>query len=163
MRMVLAAAAALAVFTVAGCDINSGTPKDAKVGCNCVPPPAAAPAPPAAAPAYAPPRHRWHRLAYADDGVHGYAWRREYSEISVATYDYRSDSHSYVMGDSADSGGGYAAGRAGHGGWVDRYGRAHGGASTGDAVHGDDTRTAYRARMAPWRGYDIDCPDDDRH
>ncbi len=164
MRMVLAAAAALAVFTVAGCDINTGTPKETKVGCNCTTPPAATPAPPAAEPYDAPPpaphRYRWHRHFYAPvyDSVHGYAWRREYSEISVETYDYHSDSHSYVMGEGAYAGGDAYAGGAEHGGWTDAYGRAHGGA--GDAVHGD-ARTVYRARMAPWRGYDIDCPDDD--
>ena len=175
MRMVLAAAAALAVFTVAGCDINTGTPKETKVGCNCTTPPAATPAPPASEPYYAPPaprHHRWHGHGYARTygGVHGYAWRRDYSEISVETYDYRSDSHSYVTGESSDSGtysgaGAYAGGGAGgseHGGWVDGYGRGHGGATAGDAVH-DDRAIVDRARMAPWRGYDIDCPDNDPH
>ena len=174
MRMVLAAAAALAVFTVAGCDINTGTPKETKVGCNCTTPPAATPAPPAGEPYYEPPHHhhRWYghgtTRSYGG-GVHGYAWRREYSEFSVQTYDYHSDSHSYVMGGEDSSayaggstyaGGGAYAGGGVHGGWVDGYGRGHGGATAGDAAH-YETATADRARLAPWRGYDIDCPDND--
>ncbi|MEJ0024493.1 MAG: hypothetical protein WDN01_00580 [Rhizomicrobium sp.] len=166
MRIFLAAAATLAVFTVAGCDVNTGTPKDAKVGCNCTPPPVATPpAPTAGEPDYAPPpthRHRWHRRRYAYDGVHGYAWRREYSEISVATYDYRSDSHSYITGGHTYAGGGaYDGGGAVHGGgWVDGYGRAYGGGD--DAAH-HETAAGDRARLHPWHGYDADCPDNDPH
>ncbi len=163
MRMVLAAAAALAVFAVAGCDINTGTPKETKVGCNCTAAPAATP--PAAVTDDTPPRphhhHRWHGYGRNTGRAHGYAWRRDYSEISVATYDYRSDSHSYVTGgetDSAGGGGGTYTGGSVHGGWVDGYGRGHGGA--GDGAH-DDRATVDRARLAPWRGYDIDCPDND--
>jgi len=163
MRMVLAAAAALAVFTVAGCDINTGTPKETKVGCNCTLPPAASPVLPTPAGDDTPPTHRYrhhgHGYGRSYGSIHGYAWRREYSEYSVATYDYRSDSHSYVMGGDSYAGGGVYRGGGAHGGWVDAYGRAHG----GDAAH-FETATADRARMAPWRGYDIDCPDNDpRH
>ena len=60
----------------------------------------------------------------------------------------------------ASAGGG--AGGAEHGGWVDGYGRGHGGATAGDSAH-YDSATVDRARMAPWRGYDIDCPDNDPH
>ncbi|MEI9991598.1 MAG: hypothetical protein WDM86_16330 [Rhizomicrobium sp.] len=156
MRIILAAAAALAVFTVAGCDINTGPAKDTKVGCNCATPPAATPTPTGEADTPPPPRHRWHRHGdrHVYGGGHGYAWRREYSEISVATYDYHSDSRSYVMG-----GGDYAGGGAAHGnGWVDGYGRAYGGGADHHETAADD-----RARLHPWHGYDADCPDNDPH
>ena len=167
MRIVFTAAAALAVLMAAGCDINTGPAREAKVDCHCtaVAPPAA-PIAEAAAPGH---RHRWYHHAYSYGGSYaghrGYAWRREYSEVSVATYDYRSDSHSYVMGETDDETGGasaYADGAA-HGGggaqgWVDGHGRDYGGAAMGDAVH-HESESSDAARMKPWHGYDVDCPD----
>jgi hypothetical protein len=73
MRIVFAAAAALAVFSAAGCDINTGPAREAKVDCHC-----AAVAPPAApvadtTPAAPTHRHRWYRHAdgYARSGGRG--------------------------------------------------------------------------------------------
>lgn len=172
MRVILAAAAALALFTVSGCDINTGPPKTAKVECNC-----ATPAPPAGmrpSTAYAPPetpyRYRAHRHGYgiARWSGHSYYWRREYSEISVATYDYHSDSHSYTMAGGGGSYGAsaYAAAGAYAGGyhavdhgWVDGYGRGHdGGATAGTPVH-YETNGRSGGRGDVWHGYDVDCPD----
>lgn len=156
MRIRLAAAAALAVLTVSGCDINTGAPRTAKADCNCTPAPTAAPAPPQETARYAPPpHHRRHHRSYAYGG--GYAWRSEYSEVSVETYDYRSDSRAYVTGGIGETGYGESGGGGAHGGWVDGYGRAHGDAGT--AVH---DRAAGRRRLDPWHGYDADCPDQAR-
>lgn len=153
MRVLWTAAVALIALTVSSCDINT-TPKTAKVECNC-----AAPAAPSAyTPPPAPIRHPHRGYARATGGGHGHVWRREYSEISVFTYDYHSDSSGYSVGGHA-SGGGYAAdgggAAAGGGVWVDGYGRRHG---TGGAVPPADDR----ARMAPWHGYDATCPDPDK-
>ena len=191
MRIILVAAA-IAALAVSGCDINTGPPKTAKVECNC-----AAPAPEGLRPstAYAPPamhdRYRGyaHHSGYgtARGGGHSHYWRREYSEVSVATYDYHSDSHSYVMGGGDSSGvsayayaaaGGYGgggayAGGSEHGGggyhvvdhgWVDGYGRGHdgGGATTGTPVH-FETHSGGHGRGAVWHGYDVDCPDKPTH
>ncbi|MEI9995012.1 MAG: hypothetical protein WDM91_10490 [Rhizomicrobium sp.] len=161
MRVILAAAAALAVLTVSGCDINTGTPRTEKVTCNCATP---APAvPPAGARSGEAPRPQarvhHHRDWRAAPG-HGYAyrWHREYAEVSVQTYDYHSDSHSYYQG--GERGGAYGA--------TDGYA---GGAHRGDHDRGDedgapvhDRRAAdERERLHPWHGYDADCPDQDRH
>jgi hypothetical protein len=157
MRIARFVAGALAVFALAGCDINTGPAKPAQTGCNCTTPPP--PAPPAyEPPAYEPPvphtHWRYHTRRYA--GAHGYAWRREYAELSVETYDYRSSSRSYVTDEGAYAGGSYAGGAVHGAGWVDGYGRAHGGGDAGVPVH---SNVADRARAAVWRGYDIDCPD----
>jgi hypothetical protein len=178
-RILLAAAAALAVFTVAGCDINTGAPKPAQSTCNCggAQPPPQASVPPAPE-SYAPPEHRHHAQSrhYADRGhdrgAHSYYWRRSYSEVAVQTYDYHSDSSSTVIGDDGDRRdyhhegheGGDANAGAEHGeGWVDGYGRRHDGgeASIGEPVH--DNGRGDGARLHPWHGYDADCPDDDSH
>jgi len=160
MRVILAAAAALAALTVSGCDINTG-PKTAPVACNC-----ATPAPPPTGmrgsddttpPATAHHHRHAHRYATSYGGGHAYYWRREYSEVSVQTYDYHSDSHSYAMG-GGDEGGGSAGASAyasSGGAWVDGYGRGHGGATAGTAVSGGDEH----GRLKPWHGYDVDCPD----
>jgi hypothetical protein len=167
MRVIMAATAVLAALAVSGCDINTG-PKTAPVACNC-----AAPAPPPTVAAgngdtTPPARHRHrhaHRYAASYGGGQAYYWRREYSEVSVQTYDYRSGSHSYAMdesgGDDTGGSGGASAyassGGSTEGGWVDGYGRGHGGA--GAAVGGGDER----GRLKPWHGYDIDCPDKPAH
>ncbi len=171
MRAILTACAALAALSLASCDINTGTPNNAQAGCHCTAPPPA-PVPPAAGTetAYAPPppaHHRHHGGVYAYGGHgrysgHGsYYWRREFSEVSVQTYEYHSDSRSYASdGAYAGSGtygeGGATAGDSVHGeGWVDGYGRAHGGATAGSAVHYEhDGR-----RRSVWHGYNEDCPD----
>ncbi|HXC54509.1 MAG TPA: hypothetical protein VNU97_04390 [Rhizomicrobium sp.] len=178
MRIILAAAAALAALTVSGCDIDTGPPKTAKVECNCAQPPQSAAALPPdmrGSTAYPPPaRHyRWHGRRYAG-GVHGYYWRREYAELSVSTYDYHSDSHSYYQGDrggsaasayayagaAAYAGGASYGGAAVHGG--DGFTRVEGGATIGAPTH-YETHADDRARLHPWHGYDADCPDQDRH
>ena len=186
MRIILAAALSLIAVSVTGCDINT-TPKTTQVGCNCTVPPA----PPAATP-YPPPApadfHRHarggshHGYARWSGGGHTYYWRREYAEMSVFTYDYHSGSHSYSTG---GHGGGYsgasayayaAAGASGGGGAYAGGGSGY----VGDAVHGDDgyravpgatagdpahydTRGHGGARMDPWHGYDVDCPDPANH
>lgn len=165
MRAILGVAAALAVLTVSGCDINSGPAKTAKVDCNCTAPPQAATTPPPdMRGAYAPPtvHYRWrgHAHRYAGGG-HSYYWRREFAEISVATYDYHSDSHSYYQGYQGTAGGSDASAYAGGGAHGDDgYRRVDGGATAGEPAyyetHGDD-----RARLHPWHGYDADCPDQD--
>lgn len=207
MRVILVTAAALAALTLSGCDINT-TPKTAKVECNCTPP-----APPPVAThdddyGPPPPDHDHYRDRYRGHGGshHGYArwhggghshyWRREYSEMSVFTYDYHSDSHSYETGGGhggggasayayaaagayagggayagagAHTGGGLYAGGGGDGyhvvehGWVDGYGRSHGGdAYTGDPAH-YETAPDDRGRRSVWHGYDEDCPDPAGH
>jgi hypothetical protein len=178
MRVIVALAGAVLALSLSGCDMRGGDQKQA--ACNCATAPVAPPVA-AATPtpdmrgstAYTPPeeprpyhhRHRAHGTGYGG-GHHGYAWHREYSEISVAMYDYHSASTStYVGGDTGgydhhghgDHDGGYHD--ADHG-WIDGYGRGHGG-YVGDAVHhetgGDD------GRDRPWHGYDADCPDDPHH
>src|SRR5258707_13857466 len=141
MRAILTACAALAALSLTSCDINTGTPKTAQVDCHCATPPPVAGTPDMrGSTGYEPPpvrhRRRYHGYAYAGHGSyngHSHYWRREDSELSVATYDYHSDSHSYVMGDSggayAEGGGGAYVGGAVHGGWVDGYGPGHGGAT----------------------------------
>ncbi len=180
MRLALAAFTAMAVLAVSGCDINTGTPREAKVECNCATPTRAIPGTPDMRGSEGPlSRHRRHYRAasYSQGDRHGYAWRREYSELSVETYDYRSSSRSYSTGESGgeSSGGadayayaGASAGGSGDGyrvverGWVDGYGRTHGGgAAAGTPVH-YETSARDGARMHPWHGYDADCPDKDR-
>ncbi|MBS0471060.1 MAG: hypothetical protein JSR60_08320 [Proteobacteria bacterium] len=154
MRVLWTAAVALIALTVSSCDINT-TPKTAKVECNCAAP--AVPGPSAYTPPPAAP-HRSHHRGYAHATGHGHYWRREYSEISVFTYDYHSDSSGYAAGGSGHANGntGYATGGgAAAGVWVDGYGRRHG---TGGTVPPADDR----ARMAPWHGYDATCPDPDK-
>jgi hypothetical protein len=170
MRVILAAAAALAAVTVSGCDLHSGPAKPAQVTCNCTAP-ATPPAGMRGSTAYAPPpaaprRHRGYHHEYDIarwSGGHSHVWRREYAEVSVVTYDYHSGSRSY----DTDAGGGAYTGDAVHGGdgyhgaahgWVDGYGRGHGG---GESVR-DDTPADGRGRRDPWRGYDALCPDRER-
>ena len=170
-RILLAAFATLAVFTVSGCDISTGPQKPAQTTCNCTPP---TPPQQAAVPSepYAPPEHRhrhsWHTAYGGGDHAHGYYWHRSYSEVAVQTYDYHSDSSSTVMGEDDHRGyyhrDGYDTGGTAHGeSWVDGYGRHHDGGSAvvGDAAH-RETGSDDAARLHPWRGYDVDCPDDDR-
>ncbi len=177
MRPILAATAILAVFTVSGCDINTGGGKPASADCHCAAPVAAAPAPVATTASAAPAeyhhryhyRHRGYGARYAGWHAHGYYWRKEYSEISVATYDYHGGSHSYYVGGheggaSAYAGAGEHGGGDYHavdGGWVDGFGRGHGG-HAGTPVH-YEARADEHDRMKPWHGYDADCPDGDDH
>jgi hypothetical protein len=150
MRVIWTAAAALIALCVSGCDINT-TPKTAKVECNCT----TSPAPPAGMrgsdedvppPPY---RHRHGHGGYARYHDRGHSWRREYSEISVFTYDYHSDSYGGTMG-GASGGASVYAGTSGGG--------AVSGAAAQDTPPADD-----RARLKPWRGYDVDCPDKPAH
>lgn len=153
MRMVLAAAAGLAALALTSCDINTGATR--KADCNCTPAPATAPVPPAQTASYAPPpEHRRHHRSYAYGGARSYVWRREYSEVSVETYDYHSDSRSYAMGGESysRSGGERIVDGGAHEGRGDD--RPHGDAGT--PVHYE---TAGHSRMDPWHGYDVDCPD----
>ena len=178
MRVILATAAALIAVTLSGCDINTGPPKTAKVECNCAAPVAAPPAGiSGGGTTYAPPpeRHyRWHRHphSYAHWSGHSYYWRREYSEVSVQTYDYHSTSTStYTDGGTYGGGDAYASGEVyGDGGyhtadrgWIDGYGRSHdGGATTGEPVH-YETHGGGHSRGDVWHGYDVDCPDPAQH
>lgn len=169
MRVILAAAAVLAALTVSSCDINT-SPRQAKVECNCPPAPPPAGMRPATTPPASSHHHDRHRYARSGgythwSGGHSYDWRKEYSEVSVVTYDYRSGSHAYEM--EGGSSGAYAYAESGaytgsgayagaQGGWVDGYGRGHGGATAGAPVHYDSHGGA---RLKPWHGYDADCPD----
>jgi hypothetical protein len=173
MRVILTAAAALAVIMVSGCDINTGPAKTAKVECNCAGTPPAGMRP---STAYAPPaepyHHRWHRehhgtgtASWHGGGSHSYYWRREYAELSVATYDYHSTSHSYYMsgGDGGGSSGASAYAYAGaySGGSAYAGAGAHGGDSYdhhGDG-HYDRHGDGYHAVPHGWvdgygRGHD---------
>lgn len=182
MRVILALAGAAVALSLSGCDINTNGQKQANCNCAATPaaPPVAATTPPdmRGSTAFMPPearpyshRHRTRERGYAYGGGHHgyYYWRKEYSEISVATYDYHSGSTStYFGGDAYHGGGDY---RGGHGergdgyrgaeyGWIDGYGRGHG-AHVGDAVHYDGGTAD--GRDHPWHGYDADCPDDPHH
>jgi hypothetical protein len=186
MRVILALAGAAVALSLSGCDINTNGQKQAN--CNCVPAPVAPPVATTGTPdlrgstAYRPPEeprpvhHRHRERGYAYDGGGGhhgyYYWRREYSEVSVAMYDYHSGSTSSYFGFTGGGvyhgGGDYHGGHGehdGHGGgyhgtdhgWIDGYGRGHGG-YTGDAVHYESR--ADDGRDHPWHGYDADCPGD---
>src|SRR3569832_989569 len=184
MRVFLALAGAAIALSLSGCDMRGGNQKQTNNNSAATPTtapvPATQPAPDMrGSTAYMPPeehhtyhhRYRYRPRGYATGGGHHgyYYWRKEYSEISVATYDYHSGSTStYFGGDAYHGGGDYHGGHGGHGdgyhdadhGWIDGYGRGHGGAA-GDAVHyeshGDDGRDHI------WHGYDADCPDDPHH
>ncbi len=197
MRVILAAAATLAVIMVSGCDINTGPARTARVECHCAgTPPAGMRDSTASAPPAETYHHRWHRephhaAGYASwhGGSHAHYWRREYAELSVATYDYRSTSHSYYLnggesGGTPDAsayayagayGGGSAYAGAGtqDGGYSDRHGDGyrpvpHGWVDGyGRAHDGGDAGAPVQVdgphRRDPWHGYDVDCPDDARH
>lgn len=176
MRVLLALTGAAMALALSGCDINTNGQKQTACNCAATPPaaPVAATTPPdmRGSTAYMPPEEPWpyhhrHRHAghgYAYSGHHGYYWRREYSEISVATYDYHSGSTSrffgYTGGDAYHGGGDYHGEHDGadHG-WIDGYGRSHGGYA-GGAVRRE---TGSDGRDRPWHGYDADCPDDPHH
>jgi len=182
MRVILALAGAAVALSLSGCDINTNGQKQAN--CNCATTPPAAPPVATANPpdmrgstAYMPPEeprpyhrhHRSHGRGYAyGGGHHGYHyWRREYSEISIAAYDYHSGSTSTYFGyTGGGTHGDYHGGSHGEhdggyhevdGGWIDGYGRGHG----GEAVHYESGADDGRGR--PWHGYDADCPDDPHH
>ncbi len=160
MRGIVTACAALAALSLTGCDINTGAPKTVQADCHCTNLPAAAPPVTSGDTDYEPrPAHRHsHRHGYADSGsAHSYSWRREYSEVSVATYDYRSDSRSYTIGASDAAYSGDSAGGESHGGLVDD----HDSATAGEPVH--RAQGDRHGRLSPWHGYDADCPDRDRH
>jgi hypothetical protein len=78
------------------------------------------------------------------------------------SYDYRSTSRVIYRSTSyGDSNGAYASeifsgNRDGYDqSWEDGYGRTHRGARL--------SRGEFYARMDPWHGYDVDCPDGDHH
>jgi hypothetical protein len=176
MRVILALASATVALSLSGCDIRGGDQKPA-TACNCATPPAAAttttpPPDMRGSTAYMPPaiHHRRHYrprgYAYGS-GHHGtYYWRKEYSEVSVAMYDYHSGSTSSYFGGESYGGDDYHGGHGGGGyhgaahGWIDGYGRGHDG-YVGDAVHHESGADDGRDR--PWHGYDADCPDDPHH
>lgn len=210
MRTLAVLAAATVALALSGCDINT-SPRTAKAECGCCscPTQAAPPTRTAATPpmpdddmrgsdAYEPrPYRRHHHRGYdryrphRDRGYsrwngHSYYWRREYSEMSIYTYDYRSASTSTYVGATAGAAAGasayayagagagaYAGAGAGAstgggyrvvpGGWQDGYGRWHDGRATaGDPAHYEPTGSGDGgSRMQPWHGYDADCPDDD--
>jgi hypothetical protein len=158
MRAILTACAALAALCLTSCDSNTGTPKAAKVECNCAPPAQTAGVPDLRGNEAAPRPHQRH-YGHARYTYPGHAWRREYSEISVETYDYHSDSRSFAMADGGAYAGGSGEGyRAVEHGWIDGYGRSHGGGATAGASVDYDGRT----RRDTWHGYDAECPDKDR-
>jgi hypothetical protein len=129
---------ALALLAVSSCDSNNPAPKQATVVCNCATPqaPAALTAPEPTVEPMAPHRAGHHRVA----GRHGpnYRSHREYADAAVFTYNYHSDSHSYYQGEPRGH-------RDGHDG-------------SGYILPANDAQ----ARMQPWHGYDVDCPDDKR-
>lgn len=159
MRAIWAACAAVAALSLTSCDIDTGKP--AQTACHCTTPP---PATPPGMQAEMPPpvvHHRRHRhdddYAYSGHARgHAYYWHREWSEASVQTYDYHSDSHSYSTGGGRGHAGGGAYGSGSEGGdsWVDGYGRRHDRGASGATHAGND-----RARRSVWHGYDEDCPD----
>lgn len=132
----------LALLAVSSCDSNNPAPKPAAVSCNCTAPattpqaaPEPAPEPTGHSRGTAAPHHR-----VASGRARGYRWHRTYAEAAVFTYDYHSDSRSYFLGAVSDRS---------SDGW-------HG--SHVHAISNDDAK----ARMKPWHGFDVDCPDDKR-
>jgi len=109
------------------------------------------------------------RYTYRRSQQHGYqgsdeAYARYWSSTRVAmnSYDYRSASRVYHTAgyESGPSSGTYGSGGDFAGepehtesGWQDGYGRIHRGMQL--------SRGEFHARMDPWRGYDVDCPDGD--
>ncbi|MEJ1970206.1 MAG: hypothetical protein WDN03_16490 [Rhizomicrobium sp.] len=169
MRALLTVMAAAVALTLSGCDYNNQAQKPASCNCAATPPPVAAatPAPPPAGTDDTPPPEHHRARYHGHGGGYGMArrpshfWRREYSELSVATYDYRSGSTStYAGGRDAhdDHGGGDGFHPAGDG-WTDFYGRRH--ANGAAAIVYDTSGDAHRDH--PWHGYDADCPDGDAH
>ena len=129
---------ALALLAVSSCDSNNPAPKQPTVVCHCATPPAptALTAPEPTVEPMAPHHAGHHRVA----GPHGanYRWHRGYDDAAVFTYNYHSDSHGYYQGERGVR-------RDGHGG-------------SGYILPVDDAN----ARMQPWHGYEVDCPDDKR-
>lgn len=117
-------------------------------------------------------RERGYRHSYRYGHRHGYQGSDEdyarywtSARASASSYDYRSTSRVYSTGasydrsytsDGAYASGGYIGESAYHdSGWEDGYGRTHAGTYL--------SRGAFAARMDPWHGYDVDCPDGDHH
>jgi hypothetical protein len=173
MRMIFATAAALAVLTVSGCDMQADASKPVQVACNCHQPPAAVHAHGGNAPPAS--HYRRHRHEYASDhggrivrdaghaphwngGTHD--WRDAYAERSIVTYDYHSHSQTYyddgTTHDAHDDG--YAGG-ADRGDHADRdttgdHRGSHDDRSTDDDRHAGDNRDADHDRHH--EGHDTD-------
>ncbi|HEY1710516.1 MAG TPA: hypothetical protein VGG10_19755 [Rhizomicrobium sp.] len=83
---------------------------------------------------------------YSDRSVTDFRFKRKWHDANVSSYSYRSTSRVYQYGDD-----GYASG-GDEGGWRDGYGRWH--------ARTQLTPPEMDARMDPWHGYGVDCPDD---
>jgi hypothetical protein len=91
--------------------------------------------------------------SYADNGtndraVTDFRFKRKWQDASASSYSYRSTSRVYQYGDDGYAGAGYGNGD----GWRDGYGRWH--------ARTHLTPRQLDARMDPWHGYGVDCPDD---
>jgi hypothetical protein len=87
-----------------------------------------------------------------DNGYRDYDSSASYSR--TASYDYHSSSRVYYSSTRSSSygyQGGYVNAPVYQDGWQDGYGRYHRGSAA--------TGREHSARMDPWRGYDIDCPE----
>jgi len=99
--------------------------------------------------------------------THGYqgsdeAYAREwsYSRVAMSSYDYRSSSRVY-SGGSAHA---YAYASAGDAAYGDGFVQVQDGGGDYERYHHARIGgRALAARMDPWRGYDVDCPDGDHH
>lgn len=107
-------------------------------------------------------RHSFHHGYQGSDEDYARYWSS--MRVAVSSYDYRSTSRVHRSSGTSSgyvSGGAYSSGdyvgEPAHyeSGWEDGYGRTHGGTHL--------SRGAYAARMDPWHGYDVDCPDGDHH
>jgi hypothetical protein len=144
---------------LAGCDMPGSHQQQAAAApppCNCAPPPppaAAMPPPPEHMTrlSYAPRHHTYGHRYYAEARHIYYRSRYETdrAQQSVDAYDYQSSSR-VTRSDYSESG--YGGGRIV---WVDGYGRGY--FSNGPVTV---AATMRGKRLAPYHGYDVDCPDD---
>ena len=115
-----------------------------------------------------PHRHHMRRTAYRAYGERYHGSYLSQSQSSVQTYGYVSASSvSYRSSETSDGGYesdaryGYESGHhhyyRGQISWVDGYGRGY--FQTGSATV---AQTMTGRRLAPYRGYDVDCPEDRR-
>jgi hypothetical protein len=156
--------------SLAGCDMPGSHQQQVAVAppppCNCASSPATAAAPAEHLTRFAFARrhhYRPHRY-YAEARHSNYRGRYETdrSQQSVDAYDYQSSSrvsHSDYSEREYEGGysGGYDGGYNGGGRivWVDGYGRGY--FSNGPVTV---AATMRGKRLAPYHGYDVDCPDD---
>jgi hypothetical protein len=158
--------------SLGSCDMPGSHRQQAAVAppCDCAPHATTTPAPPAAHPtrfSYAPRHHYIRHRYYAAEHHANYRYRNRYeidrAQQSVDAYDYVSKSR-VTRSDYSESGyseNGYASEYEGgyrRGGrivWVDGYGRGY--FSNGPVTV---AATMRGKRLAPYHGYDVDCPDD---